>query len=929
MSFPIWCIFIANSVAFEINMKAISRFVVSFLLIFAFLSNALPCGPGYTTPLFDTTSAPENPYSDFAAGRLGIIKPTFRRSVLYAAYRYIAGSGLSASEQQAMVEVWKAEIDNKDFRDDSVDEAVRAWVEKRADVIEKEEKTPDIYAERTYGGYEFFPNCTRNAFETAAETLANRASSHGPSDPNVLNWIKAQDQVFQNCAAGKQTPEDPPTGAPDWLQKDRAYQKAAAEFYSLDYNAAKRHFAEIALDPESPWQETADYLVARTLIRQASLTKDEGRAASFYAEAEDHLQHFISRSGKFSGSAERLIGLIKYRLRPKERVSELAKVLSVNGGNGNFRQDVIDYNWLLDKLESEVLAAEEMRKREEEEKKLPPCSSGMPANTPCRPTNEVNSSVNTVSNSVSAVTANTVVNGGKKDDDLEINLYSPNYAQTWRVIVKADATDEDAIAEAERVVSQPLTDEMKKQVREMRQSAYANRFKDNRSSGYEHDYYGDEKLTRVLIPAFLRQDDLTDWLFTFRMTGAEAYLYSLQKFKESGSELWLMTALSKADKSSTGLPRLLEAANNSSRTSPSYQTNAYHTARILLEQGKTADARKLIDEMLNAGDELPISTRNQFLGLRLKLAENLEDFLTFSLRKPYAFDFDGEVGSVDDLIREQKAYYDPEYNKDGRDAFDKEVEDRFKEEKLWQSRMMFDSDTIEVFNQHFPQSMLIEVEKSPALPDYLRERFKIAIWTRAYLLDDIATLLKITPELAKYRPEFEPLLSRITAAKTQTAIDHAVLYFVLKNPLLSPYIEDGTGKTDNEQGQFDSNDWWCAPYDTEYNEATGLDQPRGLPPRPKFLSPAQSQAAQNERKKLSETGDSPAFLAAKVLDWAKRYPSDRRVPESLYIVFEANGWTKYGCGNNTELHDEIAAYLRKHYPNSEWTAKIAEEEREK
>ena len=56
-------------------------------------------------------------------------------------------------------------------------------------------------------------------------------------------------------------------------------------------------------------------------------------------------------------------------------------------------------------------------------------------------------------------------------------------------------------------------------------------------------------------------------------------------------------------------------------------------------------------------------------------------------------------------------------------------------------------------------------------------------------------------------------------------------------------------------------------------------------------------------------------------------PADRRVPEALYIVFEANGWTKYGCGNNTELHDEIAAYLRKHYPNSEWTAKIAEEEK--
>ena len=139
-------------------------------------------------------------------------------------------------------------------------------------MLDKEEKPPEIYVERSYGGYDFFPNCSKNAFEVATETLSTRVSEHGQSDPNVADWIAAQDQVFQNCAAGKQTPIDPPVGAPTWLQKDRAYQKAAAEFYSLDYANAKVHFAEIAQDTESPWAETADYLVARTLIRRASLS---------------------------------------------------------------------------------------------------------------------------------------------------------------------------------------------------------------------------------------------------------------------------------------------------------------------------------------------------------------------------------------------------------------------------------------------------------------------------------------------------------------------------------------------------------------------------------------------------------------------------------------------------------------------------------
>ena len=899
-------------------MKCFVRFAISLLLLLAFLSSALPCGPGYVTPLFDTTSGPESPYTDYAAGRLGIIKPTFHRSVLFAAYRYIAGRGLSGPEQQVIIEVWKAEIDRRNQPDDTIDEAVKAWIEKRKVVVGKEEKTPEIYAERSYGSYDFFPNCTKNAFETAAETLADRSSSHGPSDPNVLNWIKGQDEVFENCANGKQAPDDPPPGAPAWLQKDRAYQRAAAEFYSLEYDTAKKHFQEISQDTESPWAETADYLVARTLIRQASLTKDKAKANDHYEEAEVHLQHFVSRTGKFNASAERLMGLIKYRNHPKERVGELGKILAYNAGNENFRQDMIDYTWLLDKFATETLTAEEKRKE-----------AAKPKDTNSATNTAVTAPEPPSSTPANSFGANTVRGDKKHDDDIEINVYSANYVNVWKIYVGKDATDDDAVAAASKVVGSALTDEMKTSVRAQRQAAYAGRFKDSTQSEYEGGYYGQEKFTPSLMPDFLKQEDVTDWLFTYQMHGTEAYLYSLNKFKQAGSELWLMTALSKADKSSTELPRILEAAKNVSQSSAAYLTIAYHIARILIEQGKTAEAKKLIDDILGMGDQLPISSRNSFLAVRVRLAETLEDFLKYSLRKPYAFDFDGDVGNIDAFIAEQKAQYNPEYNKDGREAYEAEIENNYKKEKEWQGRTMFDTDTTEAFNQLFPTSMLIEVEKSPALPDYLRERFAAAIWTRAFLVDDMATLLKITPELAKYRPEFTEDLAKIANAKTQAAQDHAVLYFVLKNPVLTPYIDDGMGKVDNEQGDFDSNDWWCAPYDTEYDETTNAEVPRKLPPRPSFLTAVQAKTAQTERKRLADSGDAPKFLGGKVMDWAKKYPADRRVPEALYIVIMANGWTKYGCGNNEEIRDEFSAYLKKHYPGSEWTAKLIKDESEK
>ena len=901
-------------------MKSLARFAVSLMLMFAFLANALPCGPGYITPLFDTTTAPENPYSDFAAGRLGIVKPKFRRSVLYAAYRQIAGNGMSGPEQQAIIDVWKSEIDNKNFPDDTIDEAVKSWVDQRKKAELKEEKAPDIYTERSYGGYDFFPNCTKNAFETAAETLADRISSHSSSDANVINWVTAQDEVFQNCANGKRTPGDAPAGSPAWLQKDRAYQKAAAEFYSLDYASAKRDFAEIAQDNSSPWAETADYLVARTLIRQASLSRDAAKAAAFYDEAETHLQKFISRSGKFSASAERLEGLIKYRRHPKERVSELARKLTFYGGGDGFRQDVIDYTWLLDKFEADLLSSEQKRKEAEKS-----------ANTVA--INSVNSATNAmiVTANVATNAANAAITRGerKNDDDIELTLYSTDYTQFWTFFIRPDATDDEAIAEAEKAVGQQLNDEMKGRVRAMRQGAYSGRFTAEQKSGYEGSYWGEEKLTPSLLAEHLRNDDLTDWLFTYQMPGAEAYLYSLDKFKAGGSALWLMTAISKADRSSTQLARLLDAATNIGRTSPAYTTIAFHRARILLQQGKTAEAKKLLDEMLDLGDDLTISARNSVMSLRLNMAGTLEDFLKYSLKKPYAFDFNGDAGTIEEFIAQQKSWYDPDTNKDGRDAYDREIEQRYREEKLWQERLMFDNDTIEVFNQHFPTASLVEVLHSPALPDYLKERFAVAIWTRAFLLNDTASLDKMTPELARHRSDLAPLLEKIWAAKTPAARDNARLYFVLKSPILSPYVEAGMGKDNNEQEQWSSDDWWCEPYDTEYNDEANEEQPKQLPTRPAFLTIAQSKQAQAERKRLKEIGDAPKYLAAKVMDWAKRSSADRRVPEALYIMIEANGWTKYGCGNNEELRAEMARFLKKNYPRSEWSAKLAEDESDK
>lgn len=880
-------------------MKSLSPFAISAFLIAVFVLNALPCGPGYILPVFELSNRPDSPFSDFAAGKLGIIKPTYRRVVLLAAYRYLSGGGFTPAEQKALVEVWEADFNQKDFEDrDELSKAVEKWIAKRKEVIGQEEKTPEIYTERYYGGYDFFPNCTKNAFETATKTLNERIVSYGADDKNVKEWTKGQDKVFENCTSGKSIPTPPSPEMPEWLQKDRAYQIAAAEFYAMDYESAKKRFAQIAQDFQSPWQEVAEYLVGRTLIRQASLTKNKSRAETIYIEAEQFLENVALKRGKFAEDAEKLLGLIKYRLRPKERVRELAQKLSY-AGNSNFRQDLIDYIWLLDKFEREILEAEEKRKEEEEYRKVI-AEYGNIGNAP------FNVKVPQPKNSND--------NADPQTDDglLEFYVYTEDSAQNFRLKIPVEATNEDAFAEAEKVLGRPLTANEKEQVRLARQNAYQSRFINKRQPDYEGSYFGEEKLSLSLLPDFLRNDALTEWIFTYQMQNAEAYLYALNKYLQTNAEIWLMTALSKADKNSSELSRLLAAAKKTSPTSLIYPTVAFHSARILIEQGKFAEARKFIDDILNSPIEMPVSARNQFLRQRFNLTETLEDFLKFAQRKHFAFDWSGKIRTLDEMIAEEKEWYSPEiYPNKTREEYEKEIEERFANLRQLEKGLMLDNEAINVINNYFSLEVLMQALKSEILPEHYRKRLTIAIWTRSVLLGNELTAKAVTSELLKYMPELADDFEPYQKATTPLARWRAALYIILRNPILTPYFESGH-TADNEFDPWSDDDWWCSGF-PEFDDK-----------KPVFLTRTQLTAIRSEKEKLSKIGEAPQYLAEKVLEWAKLAPNDKRVPESLFHVYKANGWTKYGCGNKVELQKKILHLLVRKYPQSEWTKKASE-----
>jgi len=897
-------------------MKKFCRLAFSFLIALAVLPTSLPlteaCGPGFLTPVFDYKYAPENPFDDFANGKIGIVKPSYHRVVLFAAYRYLNGGAFNADEQKALVDVWQADFNNKDYKNEDVAEAVKLWVKRRKDVVQKEEKLPDIYTEREYGGYDFFPNCTKNAFETAARTLSDRAASYGADSRQVKEWVAGQDAVFTNCSSGKQMPVEADQTMPEWLQKDRAYQTAAARFYALDYEGAKNDFAEIAADAASPWRETAEYLVARTLIRQASLTEEAAKQNAFYAEAETRLEKIAATSGNFAESSGKFMSLVKYRLHPKERVGELAQTLASGAPDDNFRQNLIDYYWLLDKFEKETLEAKQKRKEEEKAE--------------ANKSNKITADISDDDYTDKQTTEKKAAEAAEHKGQLEFNIHSDDYSKSLTVYVAPGASDAEAIAEAEKVWGEPLTDTLKENVRSGRRDAYAGFYTQKRRADYEGGYYGDEKNSLRLLPDFLRRDDLTEWLFAFQIKDADAYDYALSRFRAAGADLWLMTALSKADKNSPEIKSLLEAAAKTSRFLPAYPTIAYHKARILVAQNRQAEARKLLDEVLESSIELPVSSRNQFLALRLNFAQTMDDFFRDALSLPFAYDLEGTYLSIDQIIEQSKANYNPEYDNESKEDYDRSIEEIYKNEKLIAGLPMLDEKSTSIVNEHFPLAVLLEARKSPVLPDYLKDRFALVVWTRALLLGDWATAGKIAPDILRLKPESENLINQFLKAASPAEKQNAALFLILKDESLAPYVAGGFGST-WENYLAGASRWWCAPFEEVYDEETKTDAPRKLSVKPKFLTPAQSAAAQNELKRLKAVGDAPKYLAARVLEWARRSPLDRRVPESLYIVYEANGWDKYGCGSNEDLRGEAENTLKRRYPKSPWTLKLAEVEK--
>lgn len=838
----------------RLKFQLISVFLL-FGLLFQLAGPVLACGPFVAEPLFSFTRHADYPLVEYNAGNVGIVPDSFGRMSLFVFYRYLSDAPLTKEEQKQVAEAMKTRIGNHwgNARSSQPDSAVE-----KPDYLEQWKKA----RAKVLGGetnvspdkasdedYSYIYNCLPDSFRTAAKTLEDRLAKYG-ADANVKEWVNGQDAVFANCDQQSKMPESLPESYPEWLRKDRQYQIAAALFYQDKMPQARAAFEQIAADNNSVWNKTAKFVVARTFIRQASFINDQ---SDDYEEAP---------------------------VAPVSNTNVVTSNVVVANTNA-----VSNSNIKIEPPRKIIKTVDE--KKREKTGLLQKAESGLRNILQDSATSEFHDSARRLLNLV-VYRANPV----QRKKDLAKILAQPSENRN----IYNDLTD--YIWLLDNVDGEARDRGIEREQKEAEQSG-------NRQN-YDYDY----RLKLRDLPASEREEELTEWLFAYQ--SADSFNHAYEKWKATRKNLWLITALAKADAKRPQSEELLKAADSISSAAPAFAAARYHQIRLLLETGKRAEAKRKLDEIFSGiWKKFNISTQNKFLAQRTAVSENLDEFLRDAQRRPAVFTWSDDANEEGINTEIKQIFDETDY------SFDKKM-------LPWTKQTMFDEDAVAFFNEKMPLSVLKQAAVSPQLPDHLKKFVVVAGWTRSFILKNQAMEREFTSLMQKHATDLNPLFSQYAASAPNTANrEAAALITVLRYPVMQPFVPVAYGREITEPTIIDSirGNWWCVKSEDEnypvYYDRYQFNFPAVYP---NFLTPAQTAEAEREQRQLKASGNSATNLTRRAVEFAIANPNHPQTPEILHLAVRS---TRYGCkdaetGNFSKQAFQI---LHKRYPNSDWTKK--------
>jgi len=318
------------------------------------------CGPFFPETIFIQRIHPDLPFEDYAAGKIGVVQPTYEDSFLVVAYRYFSARPFDAQEQKQLLALWKHEASNEPggiFV--AVDSGQIDWSGELKEIGYSPATDAALPAGSTFAGtsspFVSYPNCLDDAFRTAANTLKARVQEFGKGSAAVTSWISAQESVFTNCGASRpganaELPQAADPGLPLLIRQDRDYQTAAAYFYAGRWDEAEKRFQTIAADPSSPWRAIAALVSARCELRAATLSAEDAASEDSRLKAADEQLRKVIADPSFvtvRTAAKRLQGFAEIRLDPAKRFLDLSSAIEDRTSPETIAQDVSDYDLLL------------------------------------------------------------------------------------------------------------------------------------------------------------------------------------------------------------------------------------------------------------------------------------------------------------------------------------------------------------------------------------------------------------------------------------------------------------------------------------------------------------------------------------------------------------------------------------------------------
>lgn len=307
------------------------------------LATAAPaCGPDWPDPVFSFETRPGPDADAFLRGRLGVLPPRLAPAHRLILYRHLATDATAETTAAAFAGLLSSPPSGT-WIDAPAARWRRAAARYGADPgwihgVRREEREG-----KTGTWFVSYPNCLDDAFETALETLADRAAAWGESSPALRAWLDGQNAVFANCRGGESTPAELPPDWPPLLRQDRRYQIAAAHSYSHRWETARALFAAIATDTDSPWANVSRYLVGRCELR---LERWEQAISTFAAVLDE------PALAPWHDSARGLLRLARLRLDPAARGAEIVANLLAPEPRGDAPQDFADLlrqPWIVDR----------------------------------------------------------------------------------------------------------------------------------------------------------------------------------------------------------------------------------------------------------------------------------------------------------------------------------------------------------------------------------------------------------------------------------------------------------------------------------------------------------------------------------------------------------------------------------------------------